>query len=137
MKDRTTHRYFVGTLSDGHASTISKDLLDGQALPLLSVPNGGTIVFPAAIPALAAAKNGPVLHQLTWPKTSPFVPGRPLTQVIPWRPGEAFVSRPLASRSERTAPLKPNHKATTAPAGSAGTTLGAAGVLPESNTSGW
>jgi hypothetical protein len=51
-------RYCVGTLSDGQASVISKDRLVGHALPRLSTPRSGMIVFPDAIPALAAANHG-------------------------------------------------------------------------------
>jgi hypothetical protein len=51
-------RYWVGTLSEGQASTSSKDRLVGQGLPRWSLPRGGMTVFPAAIPALAASNQG-------------------------------------------------------------------------------
>ncbi len=51
-------RYWVGTLSDGQASTISKDRLVGHALPRLSTPISGIVTNPAVIPALAAVNQG-------------------------------------------------------------------------------
>jgi hypothetical protein len=51
-------RYCVGTLSDGQASVISNDRLVGHGFPRLSFPRGGMTVFPAEIPALAAANQG-------------------------------------------------------------------------------
>jgi hypothetical protein len=123
-------------LSEGQASTISNEREVGQGLPSLSLPRGGMTVKPDAMPVLAAANQAWALHQLTCPKTSPCTAGRPLTQSAPFSTGELLASNPLTSRSCKTPPLKPNQRPTTAPAGSVGTTGGAAGAVPSFETRG-
>lgn len=91
--------YCVGTLSDGSASVMENDRLVMHWLPFLSRPSGGTTTDPALIPELTAVNHCSALHQLTWPKTSPTTPGRPLTQLALLRRGDAFASLPAPSTS--------------------------------------
>lgn len=89
---------------------------------MLSVPSGGTIVFPAATFAFTGSKKASVLHHETCPKISPVIPGSPLTHLIAASVGEVFVSRPFVSRSCNVSPLKPNQRPIEAPAGRFGAT---------------
>src|SRR5579859_3074629 len=99
----------------------------GQVWPSLAVPNAGTLSFPLEIAASAALKNAGALQYENCPKSPPL---NPFTQLLSPR------LLPFAACSVRSLPLYPNHVATTALAGSVGTTGASAGVEPLSITSG-
>src|SRR4051812_24377342 len=99
----------------------------GQGLPSIAVPAAGTFNLPAAIAALAAAKNADALQYANWPNTLPLEPLTHFASARLW-PGDAFKVRSSA--------LYPNQMPTIAPAGSVGTTGGTRGLSPLSTTSG-
>jgi hypothetical protein len=103
---------------------------------LLSVPNGGTVVFPAAMFAFTGLKKASVLHHDTCPKISPVMPGSPFTHLIARSVGDVFVSRPFVSNSCNVSPLKPNQRPIEAPAGRVGTTGVMEAFLPASRIRG-
>src|SRR5882762_7409743 len=100
----------------------------GQRLPSLAVPEAGTVNLPAAMAAFAAAKNAGALQYEYWPNMLPF---KPLTHLA-----SARLVVPAAFLRSRLLPLYPILRATTAPAGSVGTTGATNGSSPLSTTTG-